>query len=62
MDDRPSYVHVRAVGECKVIGTHEEALYLADLRRVYRDNPDPDILAEVVEEHGITAEEWEAGL
>jgi hypothetical protein len=54
--------HQRAYGECKVIGTPEEAWYLDELRELYRDYRDPDILAEVVEDHGITEEEWERSL
>lgn len=54
--------HQRAVGECKVIGTHEEAVYLNELRESYREDPDPEILAEVYEDHGITADGWLASL
>lgn len=57
-----TWKHERAVGECKVIGTHEEAVYLDELRAEYRQTRDPDILAEVVEDHGITADEWEASI
>lgn len=56
---RSNPAYTRAVGECKVIGTHEEALYLEELRAMYRENRDPAIRAEVVEEHGITADEWD---
>ena len=54
--------HVRAVGECKIIGSHEEHVYLDELRASYRETRDPAILAEVVEEHGLTAAEWERSL
>lgn len=62
LPDQSGVPHVRAVGECKVIGTHEETLYLEELRGTYRETRDPAILAEVVEEHGITVAEWEQGL
>lgn len=54
--------HERAVGECKVIGTYEEAVYLKELRAEYRETRDPEIVREVVEDHGITADEFEASL
>lgn len=57
-----TWKHERAVGECKVIGTYDEAQYLNELRESYRDYPDPDILAEVIEDHGLTAEDWEASI
>jgi hypothetical protein len=52
----------RPVGECKVIGTPEEAAYLDELRDAYRETRDPAILAEVVEDHGLLADEWHRSL
>lgn len=57
-----TWKHKRAVGECKVIGTYEEAVYLDQLRAEYRQTRDPEIVAEVVEDHGVTEAQWKASL